>query len=34
MLESLIQRGVLAFQWIVMDESYGRDAQRLNRLND
>ena len=34
MLEPLIQRGGLPFQWVTMDEGYGRDTVLLNRLND
>ena len=34
MLEPLIQRGVLPFKWVTMDEGYGRDTVLLNRLND
>jgi SRSO17 transposase len=34
MIEPLIQRGVVPFQWIVMDEGYGRDTRLLNRINE
>jgi SRSO17 transposase len=34
MLEPLIQRGVLPFQWVTMDQGYGRDTVLLNRLNN
>jgi SRSO17 transposase len=34
MLEPLIQRGVVPFKWVTMDEGYGRDTVLLNRLND
>lgn len=33
MLESVIQRAVLPFQWVTMDEGFGRDTVLLNRLN-
>jgi len=34
MLEPLIQRGELPFQWVVMDEGYGRDTRLLNCINE
>jgi len=33
MLESLCARGVILFQWVTMDEEYGRDTTLLTHLD-